>query len=286
MTLTELPGVHDQHVHLGLIDVSRLAGGVVTRVTDLGWDPHLLAPVRASPPEGVRIDVAGRFHGAPGGYPSGRSWAPAGAVRAVQSSADAAAAVAEAIAAGSSVIKVSLHHDFPLLERPVLHALSAAAAAAGVHTAAHVEGPGLAAYALECGVRELVHIPWTERLDPGVLRDFASARVVWVSTLAIHTGEALECALDNGRRYLEAGGSVRYGTDLGNGALPLGLNPVEVARCEQLGLTGAALRTAICDASPDASRFHSDLPMPATAADLCAWFASARRSLGDLSLRG
>lgn len=275
MSFTQLPGVHDRHVHLGLISPQQLSGTPVTRVTDLGWDPQLLTALRADPPVGVRIDAAGRFHSAPYGYPSGRSWAPDEAFRAVQGGADAEAAVAEAVAVGSCAIKITLHQDFPLLPLNTLRAFTAAAARAGLPAVAHVEGPGLAAYALEGGVNEFVHTPWTERLDDGLLHDLVAARVQWISTLAIHTGEALENALDNGRRFLECGGTVRYGTDLGNGDLALGLNRIELRRCEQLGLHGGALRAAVCDDHESATLFQSMRPLPNSADELYDWYANS-----------
>ncbi|MFT4261825.1 MAG: hypothetical protein QM572_00440, partial [Nocardioides sp.] len=75
--LTLLPGIVDRHVHLGLVDRRTLAGGALVEVHDLGWSPGPAADWRRHPPAGVRVLAAGPFHTAPGGYPTGRSWAPA-----------------------------------------------------------------------------------------------------------------------------------------------------------------------------------------------------------------
>jgi hypothetical protein len=63
----------------------------------------------------------------------------------------------------------------------------------------------------------------------------------WISTLDIHgwgtpTPE-WGTAVANLRRFLEYGGSVRYGTDLGNGPLVPGVNPREVRALQAAGLT-------------------------------------------------
>ena len=92
---TTLPGVVDHHVHLGLVDRDLLADGPVTEVHDLGWDPREVTAWAAEPPSGLRIRYAGPFHTAPGGYPTGRSWAPDAAERHVALPDHATAAVAD-----------------------------------------------------------------------------------------------------------------------------------------------------------------------------------------------
>ncbi|MDQ0744725.1 imidazolonepropionase-like amidohydrolase [Clavibacter sp. B3I6] len=283
-------GVVDQHVHLGLVDHRALAGSAVTAVVDLGWDPAGIARIAARPPAGVEVRFAGPFHTAVGGYPSDRPWAPAGAVREVACAEDAAALVAAARAAGSVAVKIVLHDGGPLLADDVLGALVDAAHAAGLRAAVHAEGAGQAARAIRAGADVLVHVPWTERLDDRTLRESAARDVRWTSTLAIHDGDDLAAALDNARRYVALGGRIAYGTDLGNGDLPVGLSAREVGLLGEVGLRGAALLDAVLGSAPRGIRhaLASPDPLPsgadAAADDLVGWLRGAHR-LGDADVR-
>ncbi|WP_328460687.1 amidohydrolase [Actinoplanes sp. NBC_00393] len=187
-----------------------------------------------------RIRYAGPFLIAPGGYPSDREWAAAGSWREIGSAADAGAAVADAWSGGAGLIKVTAHTGGPQLPQPVLRALVDAAHASGLPVVVHAEGPGTVAAAYTAGADLLAHTPWTERLDDALVRACA-ARMCWISTLDIHGwGEpdpAREIAIDNLRRFREHGGSVRYGTDLGNGPLPPGINVREIRALQAAGLT-------------------------------------------------
>ncbi|CAQ00454.1 hydrolase [Clavibacter sepedonicus] len=284
-------GVVDRHVHLGLVDRAALAGSPVTAVVDLGWDPAEIARIAARPPTGVDVRYAGPFHTALGGYPSDRAWAPSAAVREVARAEDAAAAVAEARAGGSGAVKIVLHDGGQLLADGVLAALVDAAHDAGLPAAVHAEGAGQAARAIRAGADVLVHVPWTERLDDATLRASATRDVLWISTLAIHDGADLATALDNARRYVALGGRVAYGTDLGNGDLPVGLNAREVELLGEVGLRGPALLEAVLGSAPGviAHGLASPDPLPssveATAAQLVAWLRGAHR-LGPADLPG
>jgi hypothetical protein len=105
----------------------------------------------------------------------------------------------------------------------------------------------------------LAHTPWTERLDDDLIRAMATAAsgaltgaMTWVSTLDIHGWGSFDgdfvVASDNLRRFHGAGGRIRYGTDLGNGPLPLGINPRELVALEHAGLGLDALVAAIASA--------------------------------------
>lgn len=272
-----LPGVVDRHVHLGLVDRALLADGPVTEVHDLGWDPREVAAWSADPPSGIRVRYAGPFHTAPGGYPTGRSWAPDAAVRHVATPREAAEAVADVVAAGGFAVKVALHAGMPLLPDDVLGALVSAARSAGLPVLVHAEGDGQARRAIDVGADVLVHVPWTEALSSELIA--RAARMTWVSTLAIHDGPGrpagLELALDNARRFVAAGGTLVYGTDMGNGPTPVGVNEREI---ELLGrvLEGEALLRAVLG-SPDLPELTAPLPTPRTASELIAWMRAARR---------
>ena len=277
--VTVLPGLVDRHVHLGLVDHGALADGPVVEVHDLGWAPDEIAVLRDRPPAGVTVRVAGPFHTAPGGYPSGRSWAPPAAVRAVDAVAAARRAVAAAVAAGYDILKVALHSGMPLLDDEVLRGLVSAAHGAGLPVVIHAEGAGQAARAIDAGADLLAHAPWTERVPDDALA--RGARMTWCSTLAIHSGAARATAIDNIRRFRALGGRVVYGTDMGNGPTPVGVNAAEILALGAAGLAGDELLAALCGPPaghlPVGRLLVSSRPVPASAADAVAWFAGCRR---------
>ena len=272
---TALPGVVDRHVHLGLVDRGLLADSPVVEVHDLGWTPSVVARWAASPPSGVTISYAGSFHTAPGGYPSGRPWAPDDAVRPVLSVADAGVAVTEVVQYGGSVIKIALHTSMPLLDDDVLGALVSAAHDAGLPAVVHVEGLGQVERAVAAGVDVLAHAPWTERVPDDVLA--AGARMTWISTLAIHGPAEQAVAIDNVRRFRAVGGTVVYGTDLGNGPMPVGVNNAEITALGEAGLSGDDLLAAVLAPETAGPHLVADRPRPHDADSLIAWLADARR---------
>ena len=269
---TVLPGVVDRHVHLGLVDRGRLADGPIVEVHDLGWVPEEAVTWRDRPPAGVAVRVAGPFHTAVGGYPAGRAWAPDAAVRMVTGPDDAVAAVAEASSYGVDAVKVALHTGMPLLDDATLSALVAAAHAHGLRALVHAEGPGQAGRAVGAGADVLVHAPWTERLPDDLLE--RGRHVTWISTLAIHAGAEQRTALDNVRRFRAAGGRVVYGTDMGNGPTPVGVNEDEILALGRAGLEGEDLLDAVLGGPPALCSPH---PRPRTAAELVRWLADAAR---------
>jgi len=277
--VTAMPGIIDSHVHLGLVDHGALAGGPVVEVHDLGWAPDEIAALRDHPPAGVTVRAAGPFHTAPGGYPSGRPWAPPAVVRVVASASDARRAVNDALAFGCDIFKVALHSGMPLLDDEVLQRLVGAAHDAGLPVAVHAEGPGQAARAIDAGADLLAHAPWTERVPDDALARGSSA--AWCSTLAIHSGAELATAADNIRRFRALGGQVRYGTDMGNGPTPAGVNETEILALGAAGLEGDELLAALSGPPPGpmpvGRLLVSPRPLPATARDAVAWLADCRR---------
>ncbi len=245
---TVLPGLCDAHVHSALADLPTVRAGGISSVWDLGGVPEKVAALAARGAPAVRF--AGPFLLAPGGYPSDRSWAPAGSCREVRSAADAAVAVGEARAAGATLVKVTAHAGGPLLSAATLAAVVQAAHAADLPVVVHAEGPGTVASAVTAGADFLAHTPWTEAVDDALIRDSA-ARMTWISTLDIHGwGRATpeqDVALGNLRRFLGHGGKVRYGTDLGNGPLPLGINARELRALQRAGMTPGDILTAMTE---------------------------------------
>lgn len=308
-TGTMLPPFVDHHVHLQLARADDAVAGGVAAVVDLGADPGAIATIART--EGLpHVRYAGAFLTAPGGYPSDRPWRPDGSVRELPSvDGDAGddearerahhaldgpveAAVDEQRSFGASVVKVMLNAvEGPVFDRPTLDALIAAARARGLPVAAHAEGAGMAELAIDAGVDVLVHAPFTERLDDALIARAAAAGQAWISTLAIHVRDdavVAGTAIDNVRRFHAAGGRVLYGTDLGNGELVPGVNPVEVAALVRAGLAASDVIAALADPWPERTPGWTDagvatfVPGPVPGADrladpdaVAAWLATA-----------
>ncbi|WJL97115.1 hypothetical protein QSU92_08125 [Microbacterium sp. ET2] len=242
-------------MHLHLVDGERLPLGGVAAVVDLGGDPAILADRAAG--SLPHVTYAGAFLTTLGGYPAGREWAPPAIVRQITDASPqigrpggAATAVDEQRLAGASVIKIVLHHERPLPE-DALATIVDTAHAAGLPVVAHVEGEGMTRRALDAGVDALAHTPFSERLDAALIARAAAAQV-WISTLDIHRDDdhGAGIARENLRAFRATGGRVVYGTDLGNGDLPLGVNPRELRALLAAGCDAAALVAALTDPWP------------------------------------
>ncbi|TFC75905.1 amidohydrolase [Cryobacterium sp. TMS1-20-1] len=242
-------GFLDAHVHLALIDPGQLVDGGIARVIDLGgWLP-----------DGKREDMpdvayAYQFLTAPGGYPRQSGWAEPGWCREIATAADAAAAVDLQAAAGASVLKVTLNAVAgPVLNAEALTAAVGRAHECGLPVVAHAEGAGQADRAFAAGVDAFAHTPFSERLADDLVTAMA-ASMTWISTLDIHgwgtPTEAFDIASDNLHRFHAAGGRVLYGTDLGNGPLPLGINRREISALLAAGLTPDDVLDALCPRAP------------------------------------
>ncbi|WP_187250264.1 hydrolase [Microbacterium sp. 4-7] len=278
-------GFTDHHVHLQLIDHTLLASSTLGRVVDLGADPAVIEALsrassphdsgdlrhtipdsadvrrvdagmpefrRTDAPHRVQVDFAGAFLTPVGGYPSDRAWAPTGSFREITDAETARAAVTAMADAGASCIKVASNATAgPVFDDDLFRTIVDAASARGLSVVAHAEGPGQAQRAARLGAARLAHAPFTERLaDDEIARQAAS--VSWISTLAIHDADSEEraTAVDNVRRFHAAGGMVLYGTDMGNGPTPVGLNPAELAALREAGIAGDDLLRALAPLDP------------------------------------
>jgi hypothetical protein len=246
----------DSHVHLGLVDARALLAGGIGRVVDLGWDPGVASAwpgIAATDPTWPEVSIAGGLLGAPGGYPSRAGWAPPGAAIAVASADDAASRVQSLQDAGASVIAVALDSDAgPVLDDETLDAVVTAAHARSLPVVAHAQGIGQVRRAGRARVDALAHTPFSERLDDDLLDDLART-MTWISTLDSHEtgrpGPAYTTAIDNLARFHARAGRVVYGTGLGNGDLPPGVNVREIAGLSEAGLGLADILRALTPGS-------------------------------------
>ena len=278
---TVLPGFLDAHVHLALIDATLLPGSGIARAFDLGgW---LSDGLNTSMPD---LACAHQFITASGGYPLHAGWAEPGWSCAVASAADAAVAVDLQAAAGASVLKITLNSlAGPVLGTEALAAVIGRAHELNLPVVAHAEGAGQADRAFVAGADAFAHTPFSERLADDLVTAMA-ARMTWISTLDIHgwgrPTPAFEIASDNLRRFHAAGGRVLYGTDLGNGPLPLGLNSREITALLGAGLSPDDVLTALCSPAPLGLTLGDNrvtfIPgeRPRNPEDFAGWLATAR----------
>jgi len=240
-----MPGIVDRHVHIGLADPVSVVTGGVTAVRDLAWAPEVILPLvtaSESPTfNGPLVRAAGAMITAPGGYPTRSSWALPGTGVEVRGPDEAAATARKQLEQGAAVLKVSLNADAgPTLTDEELVAICDVAHEQGTIVTAHTQGSGQAARALGAGVDEFAHCPWSERLPDDLVGSIAR-RMRIVSTLDIHSygrdTPELRTASDNLRRFLAAGGTVAYGTDMGNGPITEGIHAPEAWHLLGAGLT-------------------------------------------------
>ncbi|MGZ4108527.1 MAG: amidohydrolase family protein [Actinomycetota bacterium] len=227
-----MPAVADRHVHIRLSDAAAVLFGGVAAVRDLAWIPdEIFALAEASEVpsfNGPLVRAAGPMLTGLAGYPTRAAWAPALAGRELHGPEDAANAVRLLAERGAAAIKVSLNaEDGPTPTDAELVTVVDTAHELGIPVTAHAQGSGQVERGLGAGIDELAHCPWTERLGEDVI-DALAARVRIVSTLDIwsfgEVTEELRIAADNLTRFRNAGGTVVYGTDLGNGAVPPGID--------------------------------------------------------------
>ena len=267
-----VPAGADRHVHVEMGDPVALVRRGITAVRDLAWPEDRifsLADASEAPGfDGPLIRAAGPMLTAPGGYPTHAGWAPPGTGLEIEDAGAAAETVQRLRQRGAVAIKVSLNADAgPTPSDAVLGAICDAARDRDLPVTAHAQGAGQVARALGAGVGELAHTPWSERLSDDLI-EAAAGRMRWVSTLAIHdaghdaghdpghdAGQAagaetrdLTTAIDNLARFHRAGGTVTYGTDLGNGAIPSGIHTGELQLLHDAGLGAEAVMAALARA--------------------------------------
>jgi len=252
-----LPLLGDHHAHVQLLDTGELTGSNLGFVLDLGGGftgANGVARIAERVSNDVSVAYAGAFLTPPGGYPSDRSWAPGGSVRFVASAEAAERAVLEQLREGASVIKVSLHADAgPVFDIATLEAICTIAHRQRVLVVGHAEGEGMTELALNGGVDVLAHAPFTEVVKRDVLDACVARGMTWITTFDIHgygspspeQAENLSLALDNAWRFVEAGGALLYGTDLGNGSVPVRLNSREIELMHEVGLDAQGILTAM-----------------------------------------
>ena len=256
---TVTPGVVDAHVHLAFArDPGRLVRSGVTAVRDLGWPPDRLGPlVRSGWRAGLLVHVVGPILTAPGGYPTQAAWAPPGTGREVGGIDEAVTAVDDVVTLGASAVKVGLDDRHgPLLDEPTLAATVARAGEWGRIVTAHVGSAEALALAVAAGVGELAHVPFAAtRVPDDLVRRAVGAGLRLLPTLHCRDAgpsEEREAAQWFLRRWVELGGEVAYGTDLGNACTAPAVDGRELALLSAGGMTPAQVVVAATSRAADA----------------------------------
>jgi imidazolonepropionase-like amidohydrolase len=226
---TILPGFIDLHVHW---DTGMLAGGVTT-MRNVGSSLAALRQRYHTP--GIRLFMAGPLISVPGGYPAVVHGA--GIAYEVTSAAAARAAVDRLADMGADVIKIALDSNrgqLPLLTTDEVRAIVEEAHARDLEVTAHAEWPDGIQRAVDGGVDELAHVPCgasdrqLQRLqdrDVGIVATLQVIQNAYGSCQGIITS------------YLQLGGRVLYGTDVGNPRIPVGIDVEELRLMKSAGMT-------------------------------------------------
>ena len=240
--MTVLPGFIDAHVHIGFFEPAEIAAGGVTTVRDLAWPPDSIWPLveasRRPDWNGPSIVAAGPMLTAPGGYPTRAAWAPPGTGREVRDADDARRAVDEVASHGATIVKIALAPPVgPVLDEVTLAGIVDGAHGHGLRVTGHIDGLEELHKALRAGVDELAHMLSDEHIPDGTIAEMVRRPMTVVPTLAIRTGPGREFAIENVRRFVAAGGSVVYGTDLGNEGPRPGIDPTEISAMAAAGMS-------------------------------------------------
>jgi imidazolonepropionase-like amidohydrolase len=284
------PGFIDAHVHIFFHSPADVLAGGVTTVRDLAWPPDDIFPVveesRSTSFDGPQVLAAGPMITAPDGYPTSAGWAPDGTGHPVSTPEEARAAVDEAHSRGAAVIKVALNPPAgPTLSAELLSAVVEAAHDHGLKVTGHVYGLDELAKAIAAGVDELAHMLMsTEEIPDAMLEEMVAADMAIVPTLSIRYESDRALAIDNMRRFIEAGGSVIYGTDLGNAGPGPGIDALETQAMAEAGMEPPdIIRSATVDAARWLDLDDAGVLAPGMRADIVGFAEGALTDVGALS---
>ena len=240
-----LPGFIDAHVHIGFFDPRIVLSNGITSVRDLGWPRDEISAIAdrctESVDAGPLVEFVGPIVTAEGGYPSRAGWAPEGTAREI-GERDARDVVTTnylsrypAPEGRTLFVKVAQAPQVgPTLSRETLTELVAEAHSVSMKVTSHCTSVTELEIALDCGIDELAHGLWSdEGIDDDLIERMASSITV-VPTLHIDPSPN---RIKNLSRFIEAGGRVIYGTDMGNTGPPPGIDVEELKLMESAGMS-------------------------------------------------
>lgn len=267
---TLLPGFIDLHVHTGsFYDYEALADEGVTMVRDLGSAEDDLRFPDSDP---LDVVAAGPLITVPGGYPipvHGHTVAAP-----IDGPDDARAKVRQLAGKGAGVIKIAITRGFgkpwPVLSLEETKAIVEEAHSLELEVTAHVDDAAGARRALKAGVDEWAHIPCL-KVPGGLLRTARSNGVEVVATL--HVLDGCPGALANATAFVDAGGSLLYGSDLGNPGIPFG---IDVEELELMMRAGLSLEEVLASATSAAGEALGASPLGSLSTDAPADLIAVR----------
>ncbi len=244
---TILPGFINAHVHQAYdresLEVWAQSG--VTTVRDLGNDggPSNLFAFRdevSQDPRYARLVAAGPLLTVPGGY----------GMQSVTSPEHARQTVTTLLDDGADLIKIGIEDDlqgrrWPMLSEEEITAIVETAHARNIRVAAHISRSKHLELAVETGIDDVAHMivdDLPEDLIASMIKDnmhWEPTLELWqcVSTLYDLNWDAR--AIDNLRRFSQAGGKVALGTDYAgyHCDFDLGMPMIEINLMHQAGMT-------------------------------------------------
>ncbi|MBN1287060.1 MAG: amidohydrolase family protein [Anaerolineae bacterium] len=248
-----LPGFINAHVHNAYRPANLLAWAQagVTTVRDMRafmsdeWVnagvPYLFSRLVVFQPQYARVVSTGPMLTAPGGYGS----------LGLASPEDARATVNRLIDRGARVIKVAIEsgrmlpQPFPVLAPEEAAAIVAAAHARGIKVSIHVTASEDLARALDAGADDIAHMV-VDNLPDDLIARAVEHGVYWTPTLELWHGVSEmyhnryePLAVENLRRFVEAGGQVALGTDYDGYyfEFELGMPMTEITLMQEAGMT-------------------------------------------------
>lgn len=290
---TILPGFFNTHVHDGFDQtyLTHWAQAGVTTVRDLGvhdvsgWPADQLPDVSGETNHlrglliqafairditwkdstYARIVSAGPFVNVPGGY--------GGVVYPVSSVEETRQAVNDLAELGANSIKTALDdgsvigENLPLLTPEQFAALVETAHEHDLRVQLHVMNSTELSWAIDAGVDEIVHMA-IDPLSDELIAQAVEHGVVWVPTLELWSGVSdahganfREVAVDNVRRFVEAGGTIALGTDFHGYFTPFdeGMPITEIDLMQQAGMTPMQIIVAATHNAAAACNLGQDL---------------------------
>lgn len=228
-----VPAFADSHVHLAYLEQpEEMADGGVGAVVDwaspVGW-------LDETPGE-LERRATGPMITATGGYPT-TSWGRDGYGAECTDGPSCIAAVDRHLARGATLVKLPITTG-PQLDESVLRAVVDHAHSRNIKVGTHAMSDADVAKATRAGIDMLVHVPTATLTDETI--------AAWSGKVLIPTAAAFGAsptAIENTRRFREAGATVVYGTDFGNSRDP-GIQRAELEALMAAGMDGAAILEA------------------------------------------
>jgi imidazolonepropionase-like amidohydrolase len=246
-----LPGFINAHVHNGYstYNLEVWAHEGVTTVRDLGANPQeplfLLRDSVLEENTYARLVAAGPLVTVPHGYPIVPFGSKSGLT--VTSPEDARLKVEELLDDGADVIKVAVERgrifgrEIPTLSPEELAALVEATHQRGTVVSAHVTSSEDLRRALDGGVDDIAHMV-VDYVADDLIERMVTTNCYWVPTLELWKGVDSSfgtTAVENLRRFVNAGGNVALGTDYGGYTIrfDLGMPIREIEWMLEAGMT-------------------------------------------------